>query len=278
MSIYLIFNNLMVRRANMMQSPYLYAPVPVFPSVCTGHKLGCMLDCEVDGVGVVHHRAEPLIEQMAQMNQGSNRVNIVTSPIQFRGTPSGKQVNTKDPIGLPMQPTMTAHLEISLIFRVNGRVPTVEAAREAMQGLRIAGGSLNYISSRRVKLKDDLIGALAEVSNGFWISDAMHLVQQRLDEGFDPVSAIFQKADKGWYVPANLGYCAVTDFKQRQGGRTLVWEDGRVDEPEIALADNMIGLVRYDPLYGVKQELNSGGTVGMWHFDFTDDTFFVVKQ
>lgn len=280
MSAYIVLKNIRVNRLNMLQSPYLYSPAPVFSSVCAGHKLGCVLGCNVDGVGIVHHKASPLIERIPQLPEKGGKGYMASRPVQFHGTPSGSEEKKapKAPNALSLQPTVTAHLEISLVFKVSGSMPSLEDIKDATRTLRISGGVIADLRKSQICAEDTLANALDKTNNGFWIEDAMDVVSQRLEDGHDPVSAVFLRGEKNWLVPANLGFCAISEFKYRKGGRTLIGDDGTCVKVKNALADNMVGLVRYRPFVEIKGKMSAGDSVGLWHFDFIDDSFYVVKQ
>lgn len=273
MSVYMAIKNIEVMRMNTKQSSYLHSPTPVFACVSLGHKIGCDLNCNIVGTGMVHHNSEWLIEEICNGGTGF----ISKHPVQFRGTPSGKKLPS--PNALSLQPTITANITISLIFKIQeNTVPSINDIYGKIKTLKISGGIAHNISKSQIVLSDNLNNLMTKINNGFWIEDATEIVSKRLEEGYHPVDAVFARTEKGWYVPANLGYCVISNFKDRKGGRKLIKSDGTCQNVKIAYADNMVGLVKYKPIFEVRNKLEKGEQVNLWHFDFIDDTYYIVRQ
>ncbi len=277
MSVFLVIPNLHVQRANMLQAPYLYAPAPVFAAVMAAHALGKRSDTLVDGVGIVHQRAEPIMDWWVR--EGRERTWLNVSPVQFRGASwIGERSATTDyastnkrPQGLAIQPTMTSHLELSLVLRVTS--PNMAKVERQLRHLRLAGGVITHFGKPSVH--ETLAEALHRIHGGYWVEEAMDVVEQRRKQGMDPITAVLTRGEGEWLVPVNLGFSVISSFEPRSGTR----RHPKTGETLLhAYADNAIGLVRYVSLGKIRQRLEEGGALPLWRYRWRHDRLFVVHQ
>jgi len=255
-----VIRGIRAQRANIQQTNYLVAPAPVFAAVMLGHAVAARLGKRDLGVGIIHHSCEPHIEHIPNKNGW-----IEHHPCQFRGATGDIASSGSGPTENSIQPSVTGDLHVSLILGIESgaSVSDVRTVIESM-GLRLAGGKV--ARSPGVFEADDIWDAIKKCGRGYWISDATPVVRERLNEGMSIVEAVLGKIDVGWYVPATLGYRALTRFEQRAGAR---------DGLDHAYGEPVVGLVRYQSVFSLRDQ---GERPTLWTHDWVTDSLFLVHQ
>jgi hypothetical protein len=260
MSIFVI-KDINAQRANIQQTHYLVSPAPVFAAVMLGHAIAARIGKRDIGVGLIHHSASPHIEHIPNTNGWIN-----SFPCQFRGATGDIASGGKGPMQNSMQPAVTGDLNVSLILNVEDGADILDV-RKAINsmGLRLAGGKVPY--SPTLHEADNLYSAIRMCGRGYWVSDATQTVRARLAEGMPIVEAVLGRVTGGWYVPATLGYRALTRIEQRSGAR---------DGLDHAYGEPVVGLVRYDSVFSLFRD--EGSQPALWSHDWITDSMFVVHQ
>ncbi|TXF10355.1 hypothetical protein [Pelomicrobium methylotrophicum] len=256
--LFIALKHIKAQRANLQQTNYLAAATPVFASVMLGHAIAARLGSKDLGVGIIHHAAHPHVERMP--NKGGF---LQGEPVLYRGATGDIASGGGGPMENAVQPAVTGDLDVSLIIAVDG-VPSMERVEEVIteMRLRLAGGIVPALP--RVEIKAGLDEAIRSCGRGFWIHDATGTVKARLGDGMDIIDAIMTPDPTGWYVPATLGYRALTRFRKRAGAR---------DDLDHAYGEPLVGLVRYQSVKSPDFE-----PLGLWKHQWIGDSTFVVTQ
>jgi len=255
-----VIKGIKAQRANIQQTNYLVSPVPVFAAVMLGHAIAARLGKRDIGVGIVHHSCDLHIEHIPNTNGW-----IESHPCQFRGATGDIASGGSGPTQNSAQPSVTGDLNVSLILGMESgaSISDVRKVVESM-GLRLAGGKVPHPPS--VLEADSLWDAIKQCGRGYWISDATPVVRDRLDKGMSIVEAVLGDVEGGWYVPATLGYRALTRFEQRPGAR---------DGLDHAYGEPVVGLVQYQSVFSLRDK---GFRPVLWSHGWVTDSLFVVRQ
>jgi CRISPR-associated protein Csy2 len=253
---YALIPHIKIKGVNMMQTPSILSPIPVFAANMFAHAVGSRLRAPVDEVGIIFHQAWPDVEYFP--SNGTTKTFLNPSLINKRGACAftikgelngGDYANPgKSVEAMSYQPGATATVELSLLLHFpNGF--SLDALKDQMKSARIAGGKV--ITSGNIKVfEDNLNHALANLPSGYWVSDASEVVNKRLVLGASIGEAVLTRVlssegiEAGWYVPATLGYSTITDFEQRNGAR---------DGLDHAFAEPVLGLTRLLSASSIKQ-------------------------
>lgn len=258
---FIVLRHIKSKRSNFQQTPYLVSGAPVFASVMLGHAIASRLDKRDLGVGIVHHSASPHIEYLPNTNGWVNGL-----PCQYRGATGDIASGGSGPIQNSVQPAVTGDLDISLILEIDGAA-ALSDVREVITKMRIrlAGGGVPQLPY--VQSAECLHAAIRACGRGYWLSDATHVVQDRMNSGLPIVEAVMGRVAGGWHVPATLGYRAITRFEQRAGAR---------DGLDHAYSEALVGLVRYDSVHSVGR--NGSPSPTLWSHRWVNPSSFVVQQ
>lgn len=256
---YLVIKNIHAQRVNCWQTAYLVSPAPVFACSMLGHAIAARLQVKDLGVGIIHHSHEYEIEVFPDINKKPY-------PCYFQGASTEANSEKKTPRENPIIPTVTGHITLSLIIQLDQAVDNDRCKRLLRKmRFRLAGGIVPqdpFISDT-----DDLTEAIRRCGRGYWLSDAVTTVQERLERGIGIIEAVMGKIElPGWHVPAVVGYRALTRFANRKGAR---------DNLPHAFAEALVGLVRYDSIY---QILRNKEQPKLWRHQWLDKTTFIVSQ
>lgn len=254
MSIYMLLRGMRVQRANIMQTPFVASPAPVFAAVMLGHMLASRLGVRDLGVGIVHHAAEIDVENLPTKSDW-----LSPSATLYRGATNESGAA---PMAAPMIPAITAALHVSLIVRLDDH-PGQEQAQRVVRLARLAGGTVG--TPPTVVFFDTLQEAIRACGRGFWIGDATETVRQRIQSGASAHEAVLTPVNKpGWYVPATLGYRRISSFARRGGAR---------DGLEHAFVEALLGLVQYQSIHQMESPR------ALWRHQWIGDRrAFIVSQ
>jgi hypothetical protein len=255
-----VIKGIRAQRANIQQTNYLVAPVPVFAAVMLGHAVAARLGKRDIGVGIIHHSFEPHIEHIPNTNG-----RLEHHPCQFRGATGDIASGGSGPTQNSIQPSVTGDLHVSLLLGIESGASTDDVRRvvETM-GVRLAGGKV--ARQPAVLEAEDLWDGIRQCGRGYWVSDATAVVRERLDKGMSIVEAVLGHVPGGWYVPATLGYRALTRFEQRGGAR---------DGLDHAYGEPVVGLVRYQSVFSLREQ---GQRPTLWSHAWVTDSLFLVQQ
>jgi hypothetical protein len=264
--------DLSVHKANMLQSPSILAPTPVFAAVMAAHaldmELGKKLGKEnkgglgVNGVGLIHLYYSPWVEVIG------NDKGYLEDPIlvQRRGsclfgdgdfkkdTGNGPQQNSVQPMAL-------ADYEWQLLLSCD-RQPDPKTVADTLRSMRFAGGIIKEVNVERF---DSWSEAMASIHTGYWIDDVSDLLIQ----GDDPIGALLllvsQRSD--WVLPSTLGYAMLELPSCRKGAR---------DEKLHAFAEHMVGAVK---LTSVRKRKNEDlSPQNLWRSGWDGSQFIVTNR
>jgi len=255
-----VIKGIKAQRANIQQTNYLVAPAPVFAAVMLGHAVAARLGKRDLGVGIIHHSCELHIEHIPNKNEW-----LEPHPCQFRGATGDIASGGSGPTQNSIQPSVTGDLHVSLILGIESGASTADVLKviETMN-LRLAGGKV--VQKPTVLEAEDLWDGIKQCGRGYWVSDATAVVRERLDKGMPIVEAVLGHVPGGWYVPATLGYRALTRFEQRRGAR---------DGLNHAYGEPVVGLVRYQSVFSLREQ---GRRPTLWTHAWVTDSLFVVRQ
>lgn len=255
---------LQASKTNMLQSLGVLVPAPVLPAVMLAHALDKRLATPlgVQGVGLVHHHAEPWIEQL------ESKGFLAPALVQRRG---GCLFDKQDivsggtgPQQNALQPMALADIKWTLLLACEHSVSDLHDVQETLLRMRLAGGQIRSARIETFPVWDSaLTGALRR---GFWIEDATEL----LSDTADPIKAALDTAlnsSSGWIVPANLGYALLEAPRKRHGAR---------DGLPHAFAEAMIGLIRYVPVVAARDRTLT--PEDLWRYGWDADQFLITNR
>lgn len=268
---YALIPHIRIKGVNMMQTPSILTPVPVFAANMFAHAVGARIGSEVDAVGIVFHQAWPDVEYYP--SSGTSKTFLNPSLINKRGacafTVKG-ETNGGDYAGggqsveaMSYQPGATATVELSLLFHFPDGF-SLDALKDQMRSARIGGGrvmSYGFIQA----IEDDIELAKSKLPSGYWVSEASDVVIKRMALGQSITEAVLTKVkaseeiESGWYIPVTLGYSTITEFEQRDGAR---------DGLSHAFAEPVVGLTRLLSSGSIKR---SEANPKLWRRRWIDD-------
>jgi CRISPR-associated protein Csy2 len=264
--IYIILPHLKVQRANALVTPWLIGACPVYAAVMLGHALGRDTGVLPMGVGLVHHDATLLAE--SQLPRGYGDI----FPQQYRAASfiDKGDYSSKNENALALQPTASAHLEVSLVLAYDGEAPGTERLMQALEGRRLAGG---LIASSEPPILCERLRGDASVQtclrSGFWVLDRSEQLDRTdrlgslLDLAF-PSHPPSPGEPRPWFAPAVLGYATLTPLAERQGVR---------DNLPHAFAEPLVGLVEYRSVRQIEP-----GVPLFWAGHWPDPSAYVLTQ
>ncbi len=256
-----VLKHIYTQRANMMQTHYLACATPVFAAVMLGHAIAARLGKKDLGVGIIHHDASLHIEDIPTTDGA-----LIGLPCQFQGATGDIASGGTGPRQNSLQPGITGDLDISLILRIEDGKGIGDVKKViANMGLRLAGGKVPNLPE--IFEAENLKSAIRSCGRGYWVSDATQTVRERMASGMSVVEAVLGRIPQRWYVPATLGYRALTRFEKRWGVR---------DNLNHAYCEPVVGLVRYDSVFSLFRK-DSVPTV-LWSHKWITPSMFVVHQ
>lgn len=259
---FVIIPHINIKGVNMMQTPSVLTPVPLFASTMFAHAIGAELGSTVTEVGVVFHQAWPDVEYFPNKSKDGKRVYLNPSLINKRGAcgylikgePNGGDYasGTKSPDGMAYQAGATATVKISLLLHFTNGVELAGLIKK-MKTAKIGGGQVTHFGEIKV-VDDNIHSAIQSLPSGYFIEDASAVVQKRLEGGESITEAVLtrvkpsEEIESGWYVPVNIGYSPITSFQQRGGVR---------DDLPHAFAEPVVGLIKLTSVNKIKAQENS---------------------
>jgi hypothetical protein len=258
---YLILD-LEVKKANMLQSPSVVSPAPVFAAVMAMHALDKRLPdpLGVAGVGIVHQTYSPCIEMMPTKSGYLDSALVQRRGGCIFGFGDFKREKGSGPQQNSIQPSAFADYHWKLVVACRNEVPRAKLDSAVLQ-LRFAGG---VIERAAIAQYDEWERALASLRSGFWVDD----VTDTIEESPNPVQQMLDVTCKpGWNLPATLGYALLERPRDRAGAR-----DGK----RHAFAEAMLGLVSFTPVALAKDR---GLTPDcLWRYGWDEDQFIVTNR
>ncbi len=258
--------DLSVSKANMLQSPYILSPAPVFAAVLAMHALdrelgkpdGEAYGLGIEGVGIVHHDAKPWIDAL-ENTKGflENMIVQRRGACLFGDDATGK---SKKPQQNALQPMALCDLRWTLVL-AGRREADARRIEKQMSALRLAGGTFRSV---RVSEWETLDDALHSLRTGFWVRD----ISDQIAGKGNPMEALLHRSKEGpWRIPANLGYALLeSPAEGRQGAR---------EGCPHAFAEHLIGLLEFVPMVRLRGQLTQAD---LWRFGWDDDQFLVTNR
>jgi len=252
---YLILKHIRAHRANGLQTHYLAAAAPIFAASMLGHAIADRLGVQDQGVAVIHHRGHLQIDEWPR-----------EAPARAAWQVRGASGPSASPLENPIQPGVLSELDVSLIIALSRPVDCNEVVGvlQAMP-LRLAGSPI--VGLPKIKQTDDAYEALRSCGRGYVTLDARSRVQAKLNSGAGILDAMFghEPDEKGWFVPATVGYSMLSRFEGRRNVR---------DQLTHAWAEALVGLVEYRSAY----RFSASDSLPIWRHRWLDDQTFVVQQ
>lgn len=230
--IFVLIPHLKVQTANLHSAGFLVGGAPLMAASLLTHALARELGCTDQGVALLHHDRQDLGEWVYGRFY----------PQQRRGaTFIGKNdYSSKNKYALSLQPTATAHLQVSLIMAFDQFNNT--GALEAMlrRNSRFAGGQIvGWGSPQLFENAEDL---LDHCPNGFFVQDRQcWLIEHMQAYGLGRIEALTdllarRDETRPWLSAAVLGYALLEPPTARAGSR---------EGYPHAYAEPLVGLVQY---------------------------------
>lgn len=260
----IVIPHIIVRGANMLQTPSLIAPVPVFAShmMAEAMRHAGVFDSAYE-TALIIHKAKPEVEfQPSEIgglgfelhNKRGACGYFVSNGSKGSGNGGDYASGSKGPSGMSYQPHAICDLDISLLIRTDDENVDGQSVAKFFRHARLAGGVID--SHHEINYFDSLRSASEALPSGFFITDASRAAQLRLDDGEHVAHAVMGRMDydkhpnieRGWYVPATVGYATLTAFSNLEGAR-----DGLL----AAFAEPVVGLVRLRSVQSLKNAFSS---------------------
>lgn len=247
---FLVIPRLKVSGANLLAAWWCVAPPGPTAALGFAHALARAASTREIGVGLVHHDADYSIE-----NLGAYTV----FPQQRRGAVLiDKDDYAKQSKSLSLQPTVTGHLELSLIIEFPVNTVNPELVNDFLFKSHYGGGLI--LEHGAPKVLPTLEECQALIRTGFAVHDRSELLR---DEQLNPLEKLLElttpKASEkqSWLVPALLGYQAITPL----AARCKVRGDYRH-----AYVEPLVGLTQYVPL--------RQAAVPIWSYHEANNAYF----
>lgn len=228
---YLILPRLVIQRANALSTPWSVTMTPIFACTMFAHALGLDTNTKPVATAIIHHDAQLL----------SDEIEYGIHPQQYRGATymDDADYSSKNKYALSLQPTVSMHMELSLILLFPDAAPSIKKAVSSLHKRRIAGGLI--LDHGELMSVDSFDQAMRFLSGGFFITDRSdELKNDRLGRIETLLALVNDPVDnekkRRWLSPAVTGYAATTGFKQRQGVR-----ENRLH----AFVEPLVGLTEY---------------------------------
>ncbi len=208
---YLILNGIHVRGFQMLHSPVLVSPLPLFGACMFAHALASRLGLESRGVMPLVHRVEPHMDALPVQNRKPAKNAKPEQQTIFQlysnskrgacGYMVGQKKDGGDyakdyegPQSMSFQPSITGSGCFSIVIRIAGDRDGLEKTirQEKLRKLRFAGGYIDEVE--RITVKDELPRYLP---SGYCLMDASDEVQRDLARGRGIVESILIRERRG---------------------------------------------------------------------------------
>ena len=231
---YLVLPHAHVQAGNLCNTNYLIGGPQLMAAYGLGEFVCYRLGggARVTGFLLVHHNLQPLGETFKGVFQ----------PQQRRGASftyeksHDSDYSSTNKHALSLQPTATAHSEVSIVWEVEN-LEDVLSAVDLLDRAKFAGGLITRHGE--VKGVDDVFEALKIIRTGWLVADRRDLLEERSANQLEEmITALGTKNDSknSWLSATCLGYAAVTPFATRSGAR---------EGYEHAFGEPLVGMVQY---------------------------------
>lgn len=230
--IFVLIPHLKVQTANLHSAGFLVGGAPLMAASLLTHALARELGCNDQGVALLHHDRQDLGEWVYGRFY----------PQQRRGaTFIGKNdYSSKNKYALSLQPTATAHLQVSLIMAFDQFNNTGALEAILRRNSRFAGGQIvGWGSPQLFENAEDL---LDHCPNGFFVQDRQcwltgHMQAYGLGR-IEALTDLLARRDetRPWLSATVLGYALLEAPTARAGSR---------EGYPHAYAEPLVGLVQY---------------------------------
>ena len=278
---YVVIPHMSVQRANALATLYLVSQAPVIAALMFAHNLGRTTGVFARRVAIIHHDGQLLGDSDIPRDGWVDRS---LYPHQFRSAglvdldDHVKGVSANNYTSLGSQPSVTMHLEVSLVLEYEDKTPAIDYIHAFLNSARLAGGPVvDYFPARKF---DDLKGVRNYLWTGFWLLDNTECLDSvdcgRADALFalclDRQHTVVGKDQDdneivAWRVPAVLGHAAISPKASRWGVRD--------DESPHMYSEPLVGLVEYRSASKLSEEETSGA---FWEGAWIRDDVFVARQ
>lgn len=230
---YLVLPHAHVQAANFCNTNYLIGGPQLLSAYGLGQSVCFRLGggARVTGLLIVHHNIQPLGETFHGVFQ----------PQQRRGasytyeSSHGSDYSNHNKRVLSLQPTATAHMDVSIVWEVED-LDDIIGATNLLDIAKFAGGLVTR--HEPITVADDVYEALERIRTGWLVADRRDLLAEHGSNQLEEMIAALgtKDPDNPWLSATCLGYAAVTPFATRSGAR---------EGYEHAFAEPLVGMVQY---------------------------------
>lgn len=257
---YLIIPNIQVQRANALSTSWSISTCPIFAVTMFCHALGKETGEMPDGVLVVHHNSQLLVENVAN-KYGNNFY-----PHQYRGATYIDKKDYASGVSLSSQPTCAFHWSVSIIMHFEDDMPSHSKIDAFLKERHLAGGLIVKHDKIQVLDSDDISQIRKYVGAGHIVKDASILLNTK-----NRVRSMVElmgdtQNNRKWLMPAVMGYALLTTPSKKDNVRNECFH---------AYSEPLVGLVEY---CSIKDQTNQELKECLWHYKWLADDVFVVSH
>lgn len=173
----LLIPRIRVQSANAMVGQHFLSTTPIMAASMFAHALGREAGQLPSAVAYLHHDAQLLAESgpgfFGQYFPQQRRGAVFIDDTDY---------SSKNKHALSLQPTASAHLDLSLVLRFDAS-PDIPAIEARLRHARLAGGQI--ISHDPIETFDSTTGLKRHLRTGFWLIERSDLVDPD-----DPLSSV----------------------------------------------------------------------------------------
>jgi len=296
---YLLLPRLQVQAANAQAAWWLVNAAPVVAANLFAHNLGRQTGRTPEagpfpvGVGIIHHHAQILGDRLPKSNRFHPQQRRGAVLIDKKDYPDPRAGEKQRPM-LSLQPTVTCHLNWSLLLAYDEAPPSSNRLEAFLARARLAGGQI--IGHAQPQSLESLAEVRKAVRSGHWLVERQDLLEGQGDPLDAMIRAVTQPGEAApasaaaatpdqapetisgqaesppenhqpsntWIVPATLGYAPLTGFTRREGAR---------ENYPHAYAEPLVGLVQY-----VRVHHYDRPNLPLWRLAWLDQDVFIVTQ
>lgn len=270
MSHYLTIPHIQVQAANLSNSNLVTGG----PQLMAAHLLAealarnAQFRSKVTGILYVHHHITPLGEKVYGVFRPQQRR---AAAFTFTNK-KGKDYSSTNPHALSLQPTASAHLQLSLVIELSGYESPAEPVDKFLRRARFAGGSI--LNHGPVVGGGSIEEATEGIRSGYVILDRRDLMTT--GHGATPVDRLVTALgqwpsagdDNHWLSATCVGYAGLSPFENRAGIRE--GDKGY----QHAFCEPLIGLIQFQPWRTVADDLFPC----LWRPRWLQEDVYVVEQ
>lgn len=249
---YTLIPHMKVQAANIHSCGFMVGGAPLMAASLFAHAIARQLDVPDEGIILIHHDRQELGKWTTKgiytdPKDKKTYLGLIPQflPQQRRGAVyiDKTDYSSKNKHALSLQPTVTAHLDISLILALEGVSNTGLLDKLIRDQTRFAGGQI--ISIGKIAHYGDLWDVTEKMPNGFLVQDRQaDLLAHQQATGLNRIEALVDllamradgEAARSWMSAAVLGYALLEAPVKRAGAR-----EGYAH----AYAEPLVGLVQY---------------------------------